>query len=157
MDWENKSVQAYLQSKDEKRTIKTSVWSTSGSTEYLDFFLNPISQDFDNLASTINIIKPINDKWLSSFNVNLSKDEIDQNNSDDFNHSKKTMLEWQNSLQLSPINEMIIGYIYEKEDFNASNYGLIVDSKLSTNAVYLEDLITLDKHQFLMAIRLNNK
>ena len=155
--YDNNSLHGYFQIKDTHKIIKTSIWSSSGTTEYMDFFLSPISQDFDNLVSAINVINPINDLWSSSLNLNLSKDKIDQNYSADFNHSKKLSLEWQNTVQWNPSNDLIIGYIHEKEDFNASNYGLIVDTEISSDAVYLENLTLLDKHQLLMAVRLNNK
>lgn len=155
--YDNNSLHGYFQIKDADKIIKTSIWSSSGKTEYMDFFLSPVSQDFDNLVSAVNITNSINELWSSSLNLNLSKDKIDQNNSADFNHSTKLSLEWQNTFRWNPFNELIIGYIHEEEDFDASNYGLLVDTNLSSDAVYLENLTILEKHQLLMAVRLNNK
>ena len=155
--YDNNSLHGYFQINDGQRVIKTSIWSSSGTTEYMDFFLSPVSQDFDNIVSAINIKNPINDLWSSSLSLNLSKDKIDQNNSADFNHSKKLSLEWQNNFQWNPSNELIIGYVHEKEEFDASNYGLVVNTDLSSDAIYLENLMLLDKHQLLIAMRLNNK
>ena len=155
--YDNNSLHGYFQIKDADKIIQTSIWSSSGKTEYMDFFLSPVSQDFDNLVSAVNITNSINELWSSSLNLNLSKDKIDQNNSADFNHSTKLSLEWQNTFRWNPFNELIIGYIHEEEDFDASNYGLVVDTNLSSDAVYLENLTTLEKHQLLMAVRLNNK
>ncbi|MBT5217820.1 MAG: TonB-dependent receptor [Gammaproteobacteria bacterium] len=155
--YSNNSLHGYFQINDSHRTIKTTIWRTSGTTEYMDFFLSPISQDFENLVSAININNQINGFWSSTISLNLNEDKIDQNNSFDFNYSKKLSLEWKNSFHWNPSNELILGYIREEEDFHSSNYGLAVDTNLSSDAVYLENLTSLDKHQLLMAMRLNNK
>ena len=82
---------------------------------------------------------------------------INQNDSNDFNHSKKFILEWKNNLKWNPNNQLIAGIAFENEEFEASNYGLGIDSELSNTAVFLENIFLSGKNQFLIALRLNNK
>ena len=52
---------------------------------------------------------------------------------------------------------MLAGITFENEEFEASNYGLGIDSELSNTAVFLENIFLSGKNQFLIALRLNNK
>jgi len=55
---------------------------------------------------------------------------LDQNNSNDFNHSKNAILEWKNNFRLNKNNELLAGIALENEQFNASNYGLNIHTFL---------------------------
>jgi vitamin B12 transporter len=89
--------------------------------------------------------------------LGINKDFLDQNDSNDFNHSKKFILEWKNNLKWNPNNQLLVGITLENEEFEASNYGLGIDSEFSNRAVFLENIFLSGKNQFLIALRLNNK
>ncbi len=105
----------------------------------------------------INIDQKKNEMWSSSLHLGMNKDFLDQNDSNDFNHSKKFILEWKNNLKWNPNNQLLAGITFENEEFEASNYGLGIDSDLSNRAVFLENIFLSGKNQFLIALRLNNK
>ena len=87
----------------------------------------------------------------------MSKDLLDQNNSNDFNHSKNVILEWKNNFRLNKNNELLAGITLENEQFDASNYGLNIHTNLNNKALFLENIFSNEKSQFLVAIRLNDK
>ena len=154
---DNRSVKGFLDQQWGSSTLKASVWNSQGTTDYLDFFFNPISQDFDNTAVSLNFDQKKNETWSSSLHLGINKDFLDQNDSNDFNHSKKFILEWKNNLKWNPNNQLLAGITFENEEFEASNYGLGIDSDMSNRAVFLENIFLSGKNQFLIALRLNNK
>ena len=154
---DNRSVKGFFDQQWGSSTLKASVWNSQGTTDYLDFFFNPISQDFDNTAVSLNFNQKKNETWSSSLHLGINKDFLDQNDSNDFNHSKKFILEWKNNLKWNPNNQLLAGITFENEEFEASNYGLGIDSDMSNRAVFLENIFLSGKNQFLIALRLNNK
>ena len=154
---DNRSVKGFFDQQWGTSTLKASVWNSQGTTDYLDFFFNPISQDFDNTAVSLNFDQKKNETWSSSLHLGINKDFLDQNDSNDFNHSKKFILEWKNNLKWNPNNQLLAGITFENEEFEASNYGLGIDSDMSNRAVFLENIFLSGKNQFLIALRLNNK
>ena len=154
---DNRSVKGFFDQQWGSSTLKASVWNSQGTTDYLDFFFNPISQDFDNTAVSLNFDQKKNETWSSSLHLGINKDFLDQNDSNDFNHSKKFILEWKNNLKWNPNNQLLAGITFENEEFEASNYGLGIDSDLNNSAVFLENIFLSGKNQFLIALRLNNK
>ena len=154
---DNTSVKGFFDQQWDRSTLKASIWNSQGTTDYLDFFFNPISQDFDNTAVSFNFDQKKNEAWTSSLHLGINKDFLDQNDSNDFNHSKKFILEWKNNLKWNPNNQLLAGITFENEEFEASNYGLGIDSELSNTAVFLENIFLSGKNQFLIALRLNNK
>lgn len=154
---DNRSVKGFFDQQWSSSTLKASVWNSQGTTDYLDFFFNPISQDFDNTAVSLNFDQKKNETWSSSLHLGINKDFLDQNDSNDFNHSKKFILEWKNNLKWNPNNQLLAGITFENEEFEASNYGLGIDSDMSNRAVFLENIFLSGKNQFLIALRLNNK
>ena len=154
---DNTSIKGFFDQQWDRSTLKASIWNSQGTTDYLDFFFNPISQDFDNTAVSFNFDQKKNEAWTSSLHLGINKDFLDQNDSNDFNHSKKFILEWKNNLKWNPNNQLLAGITFENEEFEASNYGLDIDSELSNTAVFLENIFLSGKNQFLIALRLNNK
>ena len=77
-----------------------------GTTDYLDFFASPVSQDFNNTTFSFNVNQEKNEAWNSNINFGLSKDLLDQNNSNDFNYSKNFILEWRNNFRLNKNNDL---------------------------------------------------
>ena len=154
---DNRSVKGFFDQQWGSSTLKASVWNSQGTTDYLDFFFNPISQDFDNTAVSLNFDQKKNETWSSSLHLGINKDFLDQNDSNDFNHSKKFILEWKNNLKWNPNNQLLAGITFENEEFEASNYGLGIDSDMSNRSVFLENIFLSGKNQFLIALRLNNK
>ena len=63
---DNTSVKGFFDQQWDRSTLKASSWNSQGTTDYLDFFFNPISQDFDNTAVSFNFDQKKNEAWTSS-------------------------------------------------------------------------------------------
>lgn len=153
----NRSINGFYDGQWDKAIIKVSILDSRGTTDYLDFFANPVSQDFNNTTFSFKLNQKKNEAWSSNINFGLSKDLLDQNNSNDFNYSKNFILEWRNNFRLNKNNELLTGITLENEQFDASNYGLNIHTSLNNKAFFLENIFSNEKNQFLVAIRLNDK
>ena len=153
----NRSINGFYDGQWDKAIIKVSILDSRGTTDYLDFFASPISQDFNNTTFSFNANQEKNEAWNSNINFGLSKDLLDQNNSNDFNYSKNFILEWRNNFRLNKNNELLTGITLENEQFDGSNYGLNINTSLNNKAFFLENIFSNKKNQFLVAIRLNDK
>jgi len=154
---ENDSVNAFLNFDHDNWSLVTNVWQSSGTTEYLDFFLTPVSQDFNNTTGSLDINKIFSDRWVSNLNFGFSRDDIKQNATPDFNDSKKLFFEWQNTLHANDNHQIVAGIYLANEKFGASNYGLDIATEANSTALYIEDIINRGKHQLLTAARISNK
>jgi len=153
----NRSMNGFYDGQWGQTIIKASVLDSRGTTNYLDFFDSPISQDFNNTTFSLNLNHKRNEVWASNINFGLSKDLLDQNNSNDFNHSKNFIVEWKNNYRLNKNNELLAGLTFENEQFDASNYSLNIHNSFNNKALFLENIFSNEKSQFLVAIRLNDK
>ena len=153
----NRSINGFYDGQWDKAIIKVSILDSRGTTDYLDFFASPVSQDFNNTTFSFNVNQEKNEAWNSNINFGLSKDLLDQNNSNDFNYSKNFILEWRNNFRLNKNNELLTGITLENEQFDGSNYGLNIHTSLNNKAFFLENIFSNEKNQFLVAIRLNDK
>jgi len=154
---ENDSVNAFLNFDHDNWSLVTNVWQSSGTTEYLDFFLTPVSQDFNNTTGSLDINKIFSDRWVSNLNFGFSRDDIKQNETPDFNDSKKLFFEWQNTIHANDNHQIVAGIYLANEKFDASNYGLDIATEANSTALYIEDIINRGKHQLLTAARISNK
>ena len=60
------------------------LWHAEGNTEYSDFFLTPVDQDFDNSAASLKGAVATGDQGRLTVTAAYMKDEIRQNQSPDF-------------------------------------------------------------------------
>ena len=154
---ENDSVNAFLNFDHDNWSLVTNVWQSSGTTEYLDFFLTPVSQDFNNTAGSLDINKIFGNRWVTNLNFGFARDDIKQNATPDFNDSKKLFFEWQNTIHANDNHQIVAGIYLANEKFDASNYGLDIATEANSTALYIEDIINRGKHQLLTAARISNK
>ena len=154
---ENDSVNAFLNFDHDNWSLVANVWQSYGTTEYLDFFLTPVSQDFNNTSGSLDINKIFSNRWVTNLNFGFARDDIKQNATPDFNDSKKLFFEWQNTIHANDNHQIVAGIYLANEKFGASNYGLDIATEANSTALYIEDIINRGKHQLLTAARISNK
>jgi vitamin B12 transporter len=153
---ENRSVNAFIKRDFEKLSIEAGFWNSQGETSYKDFFLSSISQDFHNSTMNFTLDHEVSEKWSYSLQAKYNKDFLDQNDSNDFNHSERTGIEWINRFQGNQSNKTLVGVILDDEEFTASNYGVGVNVDFENKAIFIEHLYSESKHQALIAFRKSN-
>lgn len=146
--------------------VRLSHWQAEGTAEYLDerfdpatfAFLgyDPVDQDFTNRVTRIGVETPVLDTWLSRLQLSRTVDEIDQNQSDDFTHTTRDALDWQNDVQVGERQLLTLGAYLAREDTRASVYGTGFDEDTDIRAAYVQDDVQWDRHRLLAGARLTD-
>lgn len=127
-------------------------WSATGTSEYLDFFLSPVDQDFENSSAAIELRTSFTNAIESRLIVGQMLDEITQNQSPDFVESTRLSIDWQ--LTLATDAHVVTGGIYyTDEDATSLSFGSAFDENTTTSAVFLQDQWSRGRHQAFLAIR----
>ncbi len=153
---DNTTINAYLGSRLGPVDAEVSLWRAAGNTEYLDFFLNPVDQDFENRVAALTLEANPSDAWTSLLRLSHTIDEIDQNQSDDYARTRRYLVDFQNDIQIGARQLLSAGLWLSREDTAASVFGSAFDEDTAVNAAYLQDDLDLGRHRLLLAARVTD-
>jgi vitamin B12 transporter len=135
--------------------VSLRLWSATGTTEYLDFFLAPLDQEFANRSTSLEVQSDFSDSLNSRLVVGQMNDDITQNQSDDFVESTRLSLDWQ--LSWTTPNHVVTGGLYYMDEDAASfSFGSGFDETTTSSAVFAQDQWTRGRHQTFFALRLTD-
>jgi vitamin B12 transporter len=127
-------------------------WQTSGTTEYLDFFLEPVDQDFKNSASSVQWNSDLAAGVQTKLLLSRTTDRLQQNQSPDYFETDRNTLDWQNDFQAG-IHAMSAGLYLSREDTSALSFGTAYEVQTDVNALYLQDRLRSGRHGVVAAVR----
>ena len=130
-------------------------WQSEGNVEYLDFFLNPVDQDFRNAVTAIGLDSRVSDYGTSKLILSFTQDEIEQNQTPDFVSSERFSLDWQYSHALQN-HTLTGGLLAVEEDASSLSFGTGFDEKTAIRAVFLQDQVSFGRHKGFVAVRLTD-
>ena len=153
---DNTTINAYLGTAFGPVDAEVSLWRAAGNTEYLDFFLTPLDQDYENRVTALTLKAAPGAAWSSLLRLSHTIDEIDQNQGSDYAHTRRGLLDWQNDIQLGERHLLSTGLWLSREDTAARSFGTSFEEETSVKAVYLQDDMDLGAHRVLLAARLTD-
>jgi vitamin B12 transporter len=127
------------------------VWYSQGTTEYLDFFLTPVSQDFTTGSAAVDIAFGTA-VWKSRLTLSRIEDDIEQNQSPDRARTRRNALDWQNDLQLGTNQLVTTGVLLSRENTDSLVFGSGFNEDTWVNMGYVQDRIALGRHHLLFAV-----
>ena len=151
--YDNLNIHLYGKKRLGETDLKVSHWQASGKTEYLNFSLNPVDQDYINSTTSLNIDNSFTNIWLSKIKLSRNVDEIKQNQSADYAYTNRDVLDWQNDIQLSESQLLTAGIYSSIEKTQASVYGTSFDKNTNINALFVQDDIDLGQHHVIAGYR----
>jgi len=134
-------------------SLQLSHWQADGETEYLDFFLNPVDQDFRNAVTGLNIRFSPTENWNSILKLSHMEDEIEQNQSADFARTRAKVVDWQNDIQLSGDQILTLVATLTRENTESLSFGTGFDKIVDSHALLLKDSLHFGDHDFTVAAR----
>jgi len=126
-------------------------WHASGTSEYSDFFVTPVDQDFENSAFALSAGFAPSAAWKSRFTLGHAVDRLEQNQSPDFLDTSRHTLDWQNDFALSERQTLTTGLIWQEENADAESFGLPYDATTTQRQFYLQDQAAFGPHRLLLA------
>jgi len=126
-------------------------WHAEGTSEYSDFFVTPVDQDFENHAYAVTADFKPTEKWSSALMVGQAVDDLTQNQSPDFVETERLTVDWQNDFALGERNTLTAGVLWQDEDADAESFGLPYASSTATSQFYLQDQAEFGAQRFVFA------
>jgi vitamin B12 transporter len=130
-------------------------WQTQGTVEYLDYFLTPLDQDFENTATALEWSSRFSDQGSSKLLLAYMTDDISQNQLDDFVRSSRASVDWQYSHALS--RHTITGGVFGiAENASTLSFGSGFDEDTTVRAMFVQDQWAHGRHRAFVATRLTD-
>jgi vitamin B12 transporter len=153
--YENLSTNVYASRKTGQHELSFRHWRGEGNVEYLDFFLAPVDQDYENAVTSLALESRPTAAGSSKLVLSFAQDEIRQQQTPDFVRSERLSLDWQYSHALE--NHTLTGGIYfVDEDASTLSFGSGFDETTMTRAVFVQDQLALGRHRAFVALRLTD-
>ncbi|MGB5104765.1 MAG: TonB-dependent receptor [Steroidobacteraceae bacterium] len=127
-------------------------WRAEGTTEYSDFFLTPVDQDFENAATALEVAAPLAERLQARFTASRLDDRIRQNQSPDYLETKRETADAQFDWTFSTRQSFSAGVMYARERASSESYGDVLDADTDTLSLYAQDRIAVGAHRALLAI-----
>jgi vitamin B12 transporter len=127
-------------------------FQADGNTEYLDYFLTPLDQEYLNSASAVSLDFSPSNIWYSKVQLSMMQDEIEQNQSSDFAHTRRTSLDWQNDIE-SGARLWTLGVTVNREDASSSIYGSSFDTGIDSYGLFVQNDMRFGRHHFTASLR----
>jgi vitamin B12 transporter len=130
-------------------------WRAEGNVEYLDFFLTPVDQDYENIVTALQVDSTISERGTSKFIASHTRDEIQQNQSPDFVESNRVALDWQYTHALNA-HTLTGGLYFVDENARSLSFGSGFDEDTDVRAVFVQDQLSFERHRAFLALRLTD-
>ena len=130
-------------------------WRAEGNVEYLDFFLTPVDQDFENSTTAITLETSVSDAATSKLIVSQVQDHSRQSQSADFVESDRLSVDWQYTHAFTD-HTMTAGLFASDENAKTLSFGAGFDEDTAVRAAFLQDQWTHGPHRTFVALRLTN-
>ena len=128
-------------------------WEARGNTEYLDFFLAPVEQDYLNSVLAADLSVQPRENWNSLLILSQSRDEIFQLGQSDYVVTDRRVADWQNTLQLAENRLLVAGVHVSDEKTDSLSFGSGFTDSTRVTELYLSHQLGLGAHNLLLAAR----
>ena len=150
--YENLSANVYASRRFGDSDVSFRHWQTGGNVEYLDFFLNPVDQDFENSTTALELSSKLADHGSSKLVLSYMEDSITQNQADDFVESDRVSIDWQYSHAFKQ-HTLTGGLFGIGESASTLSFGSGFEEDTVVRAVFLQDQWSRDRHRTFVALR----
>ncbi len=126
-------------------------WQSQGSSEYSDFFLTPVDQDFRNSVLAVDAGFAPTPRWQTKAVASRIVDNIRQNQSDDRLQTERYAIDWQNDFTIGEAHRITAGIMTSQETADAVSFGSGFDVYTDVTNLYLQEHFTSGRHALTVA------
>ena len=150
--FDNLSTTAQLRTDVGPAQLALRYWSAAGTTQYSDFNLAPLDQDFADSTAAAELSMPVANRGRATFTLSHFEDRIDQNQSPDYLRTLRDSATAQFDWTASAANALGAGAMYSHETASSESYGDVLHADTDSLNLYVEDRITSGPHQAMLAL-----
>jgi len=154
--WRNLSLHAVAGIQGDAGDAYASLWRSSGTSDYLDFSLNPASEDYTDRVAGVHLARQMSTNWHSRVILGQYFNSIQQIQVPDFLHTWRNSLDWRNDIDLGAHQLLSTGAYLAHQHVNALSYGSGYDQVETNQALYAQDQIEWDAQRLVLAGRLTH-
>ena len=127
-------------------------WRAAGTSEYSDFFLTPVDQDFETATTSAAMRLPVGATGSARVSVARMEDRIDQNQSADFLHTERDSVDAQFDWQASKAHSLGVGVMHYSEDARSESYGVGFSAGTRSTSAFVQDRVVAGPHLGMLAL-----
>jgi vitamin B12 transporter len=150
--YDNLSANAQLRADVGRAEVALRHWRAEGTSEYSDFFLTPVDQDFETSTSALNVAWPVGAAARAQVTTTWLEDRIQQNQSPDYLRTERNSVDAQVDWQASPLHELSFGALFSRERASSESYGDRMRAETDSVNLFVQDRIETDAHRALLAL-----
>ncbi|MFK8028893.1 MAG: TonB-dependent receptor [Gammaproteobacteria bacterium] len=156
--YDNLSFNASLWGTRDNHRFEFDAWRSDGNTEYADFSLNTVDQDYTNQSLKARLVSQLLPFWESAVTVAHITDDIQQNQPSftgekDFLTTERVSFDWQNTLMDRNQNRLVMGVYGFDESVEVLSFGSPFNEDTSVIAAYSEYGIRGERYDASIAAR----
>jgi vitamin B12 transporter len=150
--YDNLSGSAQLRAEVGRADVALRHWRAAGTTEYSDYFLTPVDQDFTNQATTLAVSWPAGEAAQAQVGVTRYDDRLEQNQSTDFLRTERHSVDAQVDWRASQRHTLAAGALYSSEDASSESFGERMQADTDVLNLYVQDQFASGPHRALLAL-----
>ena len=127
-------------------------WRAEGTSEYSDFFLTPVDQDYETATSAATLALPVGRAGRAQFGVARLEDRVDQNQSADYLRTERDSVDAQLDWQATPGHALAGGVMYARERASSESFGDRMRARTDMLNLFVQDRISAGPHLALLAL-----
>ena len=152
--WENTTIEGRAGYQANRWGLEGRVWNSEGTTEYVSFPLDPASQDYKNRIVAITGRAKFTQDWDSAVDLSFTTDDLQQQQSTGFAKTERTILDWQNTIQIGRDNTLVAGAFLSNEEVTGESFGFPLTAEdTDTMAIFVEDNMAFGRNAIVLAGR----
>ena len=154
--WRNLSLHATFGAQGDAGVAYATFWQSSGTSDYLDFALNPVSEDYTNRVASVHLSRQMTATWSSRLILGQFFDSIQQIQAPDFVNTWRNSADWRNDIELGSHQLLSAGVYLAHQHVDALSFGSGYDQIDTNQALYAQDQIDWGSQRVVLAGRMTH-
>ena len=150
--YDNLSATAQLRAAVGRAEVALRHWSAQGTTEYSDFYLTPVDQDYQDSTTALAVSWPVGADARVEVGGSRFEDRIEQNQSADHLKTVRYTTTAQADWRATATQSLAAGAMYSSEQASSESYGTAMRADTGTLNLFVQDSLASGPHRGLVAL-----
>ena len=150
--YESLNASAQLRADLDRAELALRHWRAEGTSEYSDFFLTPVDQDFETATTALSVAWPTGRAARATVGASYLEDRIQQNQSPDFLRTARSSVDAQLDWTAASRHVLGAGVQLSSERASSESYGDRFEADTDVLNLFVQDRIETGAHRTLLAL-----
>jgi vitamin B12 transporter len=126
-------------------------WQSAGTTEYFDFFLAPVDQDYDDSTTSLGVVLPAGGNATLAVTGSYFEDEIEQRQVPDYLRTRRYAVDAQYDRAVGTRHRLTGGVSLSDENAESLSFGTAFDEDTRISNVFVQDRMDFGRQRATLA------